>query len=174
MAHKKKEFNVVQLLEKSHDETFQRTDQFRDLLINLRYEGKLSLGKNLKQAEDVLKFFSQEHAGHMQFEEEILFPYLKSHVPKLEPVIYLLHAEHLDFKNNLKNFENLIGELSKERQESDRAVIFEKIRETGAYLIFLLRSHNQSESESVYKVIDRELHDDEKEELAEKIEKFLP
>ena len=173
MAQKKKEaLELVRELERGHDETFQKTNQFYNLLIHLRYEGKASLGKNIHEAGEVLNFFKGQHSEHMELEEDVIFPFLKTHVPKLEPVIHLLHAEHQDFKRNLKTFEHLLEELVKEKYDLNSQYILEKIRDTGTYLIYLLRSHNQSESDSVYKVIDQELHTDEKRELCNQIENF--
>ena len=167
-----KKNNLVQTLEHNHEEAFQKTDQFYDVLVNLRYEGKASFGKNMKEAEDVLKFFHGEHTRHMKLEDDVLFPFIKAHVPKLEPVIHLLHAEHEDFKRNLQSFECEINELVKEKDESDKVRILEKIREIGTYMIYLLRSHNQSESNSIYHVIDHELHEDEIRELQDQIARY--
>ena len=73
------------MLEESHEEAFQKTDKFYGILINLRYEGKPSLGKNLREAAGVLKFFHGEHMRHTELEEHVLFPFVKTHVPKNLP-----------------------------------------------------------------------------------------
>ena len=170
MTRKKKiSVSLVRDLEQTHSETLEKADRFYEILIKLRYEGKVSLGKNCRDAKEVLKFFSGEHHQHMECEERIIFPFLKTHVPKLESIIHLLLAEHRDFKRNLLIFEHSIHELDKGKNDSERATILEKIKEVGTYLIYLLKSHNQFESASVYKVIDQELHPDEVEEIEKQI-----
>lgn len=169
--NKKNSSELVQCLEQSHQETLLKTNGFQEILLKLRYEGKPSVGKNLRDADQVLKFFHGEHSRHMNCEENVIFPFLIIHVPKLEAVIDVLRADHHDFKNKLQLFENLIGELAKDRTDSDRAAILEKIREVGTYMIYLLRSHNQFESVSIHKVMQTELHTDEIEELQNQIRK---
>ena len=56
MQNKKISSELVQCLEESHQETLRRTDWFYEILLKLRYEGKPSLGKNLRDAGEVLKF----------------------------------------------------------------------------------------------------------------------
>lgn len=162
--------NIVELLEKGHRYTLDKTYQMDEILTNLRYEGKASFGKNLKQADALMHFFNKELTEHVKLEEEVVFPFLERHLPKLESVIHLLKAEHEDFRRNLRSFQFSFGELSREK----RIERIEKIKELGTYLIYLLRNHIQAETESVYKVVDRELHSDEKRELAGKIREKSP
>jgi len=169
--NKKISSGLVEGLEQSHQETLLRTDWFYEILLKLRYEGKPSLGKNLRDAGEVLKFFHGEHSRHMSCEENIIFPFLVIHVPKLESVIGVLNADHDDFKNKLQTFKDLISELAKDKTDSDRTAILEKIREVGTYMICLLKSHNQFESASIHKVMETELHPDEIEELQKQIRK---
>ena len=165
---------LVRCLERSHQETLLKTNGFYETLLKLRYEGKPSLGKNLRAADEVLKFFHGEHKQHMNCEENVIFPFLMIHVPKLESVIQVLRADHHDFKNKLQVFENLIAELAKDRTDFDHAAVLEKIREVGTYMIYLLRSHNQFESSSIHKVMETQLHADEIEELQSKVENYNP
>lgn len=165
--------NLVELLEENHSHIFHETDRFRDILTSLRYEGRPSLGRNLKNIREVLKFFNQELVPHVRLEEEVLFPFLEVHIPKLESVIHLLQAEHEDFRRSLRNFEFLLNELEKETADQDlnHGHTIEKVRELGTYLIYLIRSHLQAEDESVYKIVNQELRSSEKKELEQRIKK---
>lgn len=163
--------DIVELLEKDHAATLQKTGRLQDVLTNLRYEGKLSFGKNVMEARELLKFFNREMVDHLTLEEQVLFPFLQTHIPKLEPAIHFFQAEHEDFKKNLVGFKLLLREILKEKDDIPRGKTIEKIRETGTYLVYLLRNHIQAESESVYKVLVRELRADEKKDLERQIEK---
>lgn len=160
---------ILELIEEGHTETLQKTDRLEEVLTNLRYEGKSSLGKNLREARELFDFFNEELIEHIAQEDEILFPFLKIHLPKLESVIGLLQAEHEDFRKKLEGFKFLLGEVKKEDRESERVQLIEKIREQGTYLIYLLRHHIRAETEVIYKVAERELRPDEKEGLARQL-----
>ena len=162
---------VADLLEESHANIINKTNRLNDILTNLRYEGKSSLGRNLKEAREILNCFNQELLPHIKLEDETLFPFLETYIPKLESVIHLLKAEHEDFKMNLRSFEFSLKEIARDNSDPKRAKTIEKIREKGIYLIYLLRNHIQAESESVYKLIDQELRPSEKKELEKRLSK---
>ena len=159
---------AADLLQKGHNDTLRKTVELEDALLNLRFEGKASRGKNLRMAREVFRFLETELLHHMRMEDEVVFPFLKTHVPRLEPVIRRLVAEHRDFEKNLGRFGQNLGTAAKGTSEGPGRSI-EKVRENGTYLIYLLRNHIQTESQSVYSVIDRELRVDEKKDLAQKI-----
>lgn len=156
-----------------HQSALENTRQLENLLTNLRYEGKPALGRNLKEIRAVLNFFNQDLMSHISVEEGVLFPFVGTHVPKLEPALHLLQAEHEDFKGSLRSFDLSLSELEKENSDPDRGRIIEKVRERGTYLIYLIRNHIQAEMESVYRVIDQELRAGEKKELEKRVKKML-
>lgn len=161
--------NIADLLEDEHEQTLEKTDLLQEILTNFRYEGRLSFGKNLKAARGVLRFFKKEVVEHIDLEERVLFPFLKTHFPKLDTAVHLLRAEHEDFRANLRAFELELRKLSGNRKDMNRGKIVDRIRETGIYLIYLLRSHLRTESKSLYKVIDREIRQDEKKKLQNRV-----
>ena len=148
-----------------HQELFEKTDRLNHVLTNLRYEGKTNLGKNLKEVWEILCFFENEVSVHIEAEEKILFPFLETHVPRLSPLISLFHAEHEDFKKNLKRFRLALENFCGEKNDHSRSEYIDKVKEAGTYLIYLLRQHLPAEEESVYKAVYHELHDEEREEL---------
>lgn len=165
MTNKDSSESILDLLEADDAKTLEKTAQFQEVLTALRYEGKASLGKNLASAREVLGFFKQELTEHVALEEEVLFPFLKTHFPKLEPVLTLLQAEHENFRRSTGTLESQIQELSNKRTSPSRGESLEKIRETGTYLIFLLQTHLLAEREALYKVIDGGLSRAEQERL---------
>lgn len=161
---------ILELIEEGHTETLQKTDRLEEVLTNLRYEGKPSFGKNVREARELLDFFNEELIEHVAQEDEVLFPFLKTHLPKLESAIGLLQAEHEDFRKKLEGFKFLLGEVKKQDRESERAKLIEKICEQGTYLIYLLHNHIRAETEVIYKVAERELRPDEKKKLSKQVE----
>ena len=160
---KKHPKTIFGILEKDHKPTFQKLNQFYKVLKKLRYEGKLTLGQNLNEAIKLVTYFKRELDGHMRDEEKILFPFLQTHVPRLEPIIYLLLSEHEDFRNSIKDLKMALSEFKK--HELVKPGILDKICEQGTYLICLLRSHMSVESNSLYRVADKELRLGEKRKL---------
>ena len=150
-------------------ESLQGAERLQQILRNLRYEGKASLGRNLKEMRKVQSFFNEELDHHVRFEEETVFPFLKSHLPRLEPVIWLLRAEHQDFRLNLETFKARLEEFVRTKNEPARPALLEKIQETGTYLIYLLRNHIRAESEYLYQTAERELRSEEKNRLIRKL-----
>ena len=163
---------VSEVLEGDAEETLKRLESFQKNVTHLRYEGKASFGKNLKRVCEMLEFFNDELIQHLKHEEEIIFPFLETHVPKLEPIIHLLQAEHEDFRRSLGSFEDCFEELLNQKNGAHRGKVTERLQELGTYLIYLLRNHIQAEEESVHRVIDRELSAREKKELENKIRSF--
>ena len=150
-------------------ESLERAERLQEILRNLRYEGKASLGRNLREAEEVRGFFNEELNHYVRFEEEVVFPFLKTHLPRLEPMIWFLQAEHQDFRLNLETFKTRLEELAGSKNEMARLRVLEKIQETGTYLIYLLRNHVRAENEYLYRVADRELRSEEKNRLIRQI-----
>ena len=150
-------------------ESLQGAERLQQILRNLRYEGKASLGRNLKEMREAQNFFKEELDHHVRFQEETVFPFLKSHLPRLEPVIWLLQAEHQDFRLNLEMFKVRLQELADSKNEPVRPKILEKVQETGTYLAYLLRNHIRAESEYLYQAADRELRGEEKNRLIQQI-----
>ena len=165
---KKHPKTIFGILEKDHKMTFQKLNQFYEVLRKLRNEGKLTLGKNLSEASEFVVYFKKELDGHMRDEERILFPFLQMHIPRLEPMIYLLLSEHEDFRRSLGNLKMLLGKFKKNAAIKLSAI--DEICEQGTYLICLLRSHMWVESHSFYKAADKELRLSEKRKLIRQIE----
>ena len=160
---KKPRRTIFGILEKGHKTTFQKLNQFHEVLRRLQHEGKLTLGKNIVEAIELVDYFKKELDGHMRDEEKILFPFLQTHIPRLEPIVYLLLSEHEDFRNNLNNLKTSLRQLK--TRASVRPNLIDKIGEQGTYLICLLRSHMWVESHSLYKAADKELRLSEKRKL---------
>lgn len=161
--------NIFAILEKDHKETFKKLNRFYEVLRNLRFEGKQSVGKNVSEVQKLASYFKGKIKEHMREEERTLFPFLKAHIPRLEPMICLLLSEHEDFRNSLRDLARSLSEFKKPGRDKDRLI--HGLSEKGTYLIFLLRSHMRVESLSLYRVADKELNRSEKKQLLAQIGK---
>lgn len=148
-----------------HDRSIlSRVDDFQNALERLTFEGKVSVGKNLSQIEHAVVFFKRDLERHMALEDKRLFPYLATHIPKLEPVLNVLQAEHEDFREGLHELDEWVRKLRRAgKVTADR---IERIKNRGCYLALLLRSHLWEESQALDKTVNRVLRADEKRELA--------
>ena len=123
----------------------------------------------MSEARKALVFFQSNLARHFQIEEDILFPYAETHIPKLEAVTKLFRYEHEDFRNNLRSLGVFLAQLGK--RKADPAATLDKVSELGTYLICLLRSHMWVETRTLYRAADKELREPEKKRLIHRLEK---
>lgn len=152
-------FHIAAL--KRQSEILQGTVRFQNLLVNLRYEGKPRLGNNIRQTAQILGFLKHDVVRRFRFEEKEIYPFLARHIPKLEPALRMLEAEHREFQNKLKSFQRSFDRFTKDGPSGIKAA--GSLRETGTYLTYLLRHHLLLEN-FVYKAAG-ELRADEKAEL---------
>lgn len=164
--------SVMVLFKKEHQDVLQKLDDLNDSISNLQFEGKVFFGKNTKAIEKTVQFLKKKLLRHIELDEEVIFPYVQMHIPKLYPMLCFLKAERNEFKLSIKNFEFLSQQLRGEKNELRQQKIVDQIKEKGIYVVCLMRNHIQIEIESVYKPLDQELHLDEKKELITKCLKY--
>lgn len=155
---------VFQALEKDHRRSIRELNQFYEVLRNLRYEGKLHRGRNLELARRLTEHFRTELLEHMSQEEKVLFPFLNTYIPRLEPVVFHLSAEHADLRKTFKELQTAFARVRRATPERLEELCV-RIHERGVYLICLLRSHMSVESQTLYDAADHELRSPERERL---------
>jgi len=153
---------ISPLLEKSHAGIIQSMGDLNRTLTSLRFEGKASFGKNLKRSQNALNAVLTGLAEEMKFEEGILFPYLGSHLPKLKFMIDLLAMEHEDLRRNLDALSGSFDRLKRQKSVAGWIETLEEMRKRAGYLNYFLHNHTWAENQAVYKVLDRELKQEEK------------
>ena len=124
-------------LQHKHTTALSNIDRMHEALNNLNYEGKVHFQRNLKTVGGVIEFLKTDLLPHIQCDEDVIFPFLEKHVPKLVPMLGFLKGEHREMKENLKKFEGLFLKLQKEEAEDQRMKIVEKLRDSGIYLFCL-------------------------------------
>lgn len=123
--------------------------------------------RNMSEIASHVAYFKKELTGHMREEEKVLFPFLRKHIPRLEPVVYLLLSEHQDFREGLRSMQLCLR--SYRRKMSLGPSLRDALCDRGTYLTCLLRSHMWVESSSLYKAADTELQPEERAELLGRI-----
>ncbi len=161
--------NTLRLLAQDHCEIESEIDRLENALFNLRYEGKRSLGRNLKQIQAVLLSFKTGLDSHFRLEEEALFPVAAKHLPKLEMLIAHLKTEHASVNRHLETIEGSLKKLSRPKGDLYTGTDISILREAGMYLVYLLRSHMDAENKIVYKLIEEQLRPDEKNRITKRL-----
>ena len=167
-----KEKKGPKFIEPSHQGLIQKMSQINRTLSDLRFEGKASEGKNLRRAEILLETFANELTADMEYEEKLLFPYLETHLPKIEFMIHVLQEEHEVLKKRLEGLGVALRAFSNVKNGEARVKQLEKIRKKGNYLNYFLHQHTWAEHESVYQVLETGLKHYEKNELKRKSAMF--
>jgi hemerythrin-like domain-containing protein len=158
---------IYGLLEKDNNAGQRKIDRFHEVLRNLRFEGKMHFRRNLSEAGRLESFFERSLRNHMKGEEEVLFPYLQKHIPRLEPVVYLLQTEHDDFRFCLEELKGCLSACA--APGAIHAGTVEKVYDRGIHFICLWRSHMGCESHGLYEAAERELRPAEKRQLLKRI-----
>ncbi len=163
---------VVAFFEKEYRDVVLRLDELQEATKNLQFEGKLFSGRNIQSIERVAAYLKNKLQQHIKLDEKIIFPFLETYVPKLEPILRFLRAERNEFKANLEEFDVLFTKVKESKNRPDYFKTVGELREKGIYLVGLVRNHIQAENESVYKIIDQQLRDNEKKELLRRCRQF--
>ncbi|MDO8580868.1 MAG: hypothetical protein Q7S13_05245 [Candidatus Omnitrophota bacterium] len=150
-----------------------KLQQLESALTGLQYEGKVFSSNHIKTIGEIVRFLRQKYQEHTRLDENVIFPFLTKHIPKLSPILQFLKMESQDFQSLFETFDKILLELKEKNRILLRNNIIEQLRSKGVYLICLVRSHIQMEEESVYIPIFKELHQDERCSLQKEIEFFL-
>lgn len=145
------------------------TENLHNALNHLRYEGKLLKEENIKAVQILAYGLDDALEKHCQIQEEIIFPFLQTHIPRHEAAIALLEAEHEDIKNQQEKLKNDILKISGMPNHLEEG----KIYEAGIYLVTLLRHHIGFEKRNLQRSLQTELRDDEKAAIHKQIEDWL-
>lgn len=144
-------------------------DKLYSVLNALRHEGRPQLGKNLRRLNESTRFLDEGLANIMDYEEKCLFPFIGTHIPRFQPLIFLLCSEHEDFRRLLSDLKSALLALKKQKEASRQFRDIQRIEEKGAYLVCLLRSHQWAEDKKIYEAVRQELRTGEKERLIQQI-----
>jgi len=148
----------------------QELEELQKVLTHLRYEGKVSLGKNLKSARQLMARLVTHLGRHRQLQERVVFPYLAAHIPRHESVIQFLRSDHADIRKSKERLQAVIRNLLKNPESCLEHV---KIQELGVYLICLVRHHIELEKKSIHRALDEELRPVERRKVETRVRQWL-
>lgn len=153
---------ISAFFEKEEKEILCQLEYFSEVLLHLRYEGKVQRGKNVKAANKAIAKLIKILRKHRSFQEKVIFSYLLVHIPKHESIIQFLCSDHEIIQKNKKKLYCLLKKLS----EKESYTLDDKIQELGVSLIYLVRHHIELERNSIHKTLKNELNEDEKKDVA--------
>ncbi len=153
------------VLEKSDKRILKDAEDLARALKKLRFEGRQHLAKNAARTYSALVILKERLFSHIQEEEDILFPFFLRTLPRLEPVQYLLFAEHKEFRDKVKDVLTQLKRLGSDRQAAANGALIHRTYSEGIYLTCLVVSHMKVKSHRLYKTIENELKADEKRKL---------
>lgn len=157
-------------LEHEEEQILAEAENLQNALTHLRYEGKVSRGKNIKAAKAAVNTLGRYVERHRVFHERIIFPFLTVHVPKHEALIHFLCMDHADMRSTWRKLSGALILLSK-RKDTEAAA--GRIRDLGIYLVSLLRHHIGLEKKSIMSALKNELRGRERTKIKVEVHKWL-
>lgn len=149
-----KKTDLVGWIRWDHERLGQAIELLDRCVFHLRFEGKQRTKDNIDRIRDHVNYLHDDMNRRMRYEEEVLFPFLSMHIPRIQPLFDLLRNDHLQFESEFK-------ELS----DSVAAGIRSEILVHGDFLIGLLRSHWLLEGMEAIAPLQDELKRHEKDRL---------
>ncbi len=170
MRAKTKASPVVRQLKMDRAAQREGVRRLASVLTRFRYEGKPFLGRNAREARDVLELFTRNLSSHMRLQEKTVFPYLQKHLPRLGPVVLVLRSEHRELVESLERFRRLLRNVLR-FHDGIRYVrqTLDELIETGHYVNCLVSHHFRAENKILLAIVERDLRDSEKQDLSRRV-----
>ncbi len=165
---------ILQEMEALQTNILSKSNELFEALNNLRYEGKVGLKRNIRAISRLNHYFRDELLPHFQADEQVVFPYVETHLPKYSPLLGFLKAEHKEIR---KSFDDLDGMVEKAIFKKDKPLPqsqINRIYDRGTYIYCLIRNHIQMETEAIYCNINAQLQPSEKKELEALVRRNRP
>ena len=153
------------LLEKEEEDVLKDAEHLKQALCKLRFEGRQHHKKNLSKASSALVILKERLFSHMEDEENHLFPFLVTRLPRFESARHLFLSEHREFREKIKNVGMLLKRLKLGGKESRTGTLIQEVYAEGMYLTCLILSHVKIEGRRLYQAIKNELTEVEKKRL---------
>jgi len=148
-----------------------KAEELFKILTHLRYEGKISQGRNVKSAIAALGSLRGMIQKHRNLQEKVIFPFLVTHIPKHETVIQFLRADHEEMHKSRLKLETALRRLT--AKKIGVGLQDKSSQDVGIYFICLLRHHMDLENKCVHQAIRSELRKDEQLEVKSRVDHWL-
>jgi len=157
--------DLIAAHEDAHHTAALLMERFHEAMIHLSLPRRAGELAQWSLIQTLMRAIAKEILPHLEHEELHLYPFLVSHVPKLEAVAKYLIGEHEDFRETFselnlraKDFKTVSGQLEREK-------LILRIQQGGTYLFFLFRNHIRAEREGLFRVVEETLKPEEKAEV---------
>ena len=164
--------SLIHVFEQNHASLAAEIDALDSILNVFCHEGRAQFGKNIRRLDNAIQRLQTRLDTVIGYEEKCLFPFINVHIPRFQPLIYLLLSEHEDFGKRLKSLARSLAAFKKEKGAARQLKSLRKIKAEGMYLVCLMRSHLWAEAKKMYEAVNRELRAGEKEKLARRLKEF--
>ena len=135
----------------------------------LKYEGKLCVGRNLREIAAIQSWFQNHFVKHCTAESRVVFPFLERHVPKLTTSLRVLAMEHTQMKDALGEIGRCLQRIQRNRNGLKSSASVAKLSDLVLYFVYILKNHIRAEDEIVYKTVRHELKNDELAQLEKRM-----
>lgn len=142
-------------LDKKQDVILQNCNRLMALSKKLCYEGKVFLGVNLKRFRKLWEDINEQLLSHMRGDEDVIFPFLETHIPRLVPFVHMLQEETREIRAGITEINCLLRLVNSARDAKERRVNVAMLAEKVPFVYCLIRSHLEMEGKSLYKWLFR-------------------
>lgn len=140
-------------------------ERFHEAMIQVSLPRRAGEFSQWTHIQSLMRSIAQEILPHLAREETELYPFLVSHVPKLEAVVKYLVGEHEDFRETFSELGQLLAKFETVSGQLDREKFILRVEQSGTYLFFLFRNHVRAEREGLFRVVEEILKPEEKAEI---------
>ena len=147
-----------------------KLEELKTALTNLRFESKVHRGKNVGTAARSAAFLNDQWLRCLEFEEDVLFPFVEARVPKLNVLLSHLQIDHIEQRKNVLQLVQKLDHL-KTSEADDLVQDIESCFASGMYVICFIRNHIFIKNNLFYKTVTRNLKDSDEKEFHQLLSK---
>lgn len=162
--------SAIKFFDSEDADIFQQAERLHRALTHLKYEGKLTLAKNLKEVKESAGALGVILKRHLGLQEKVVFPYISTHIPRYETTVHFLESEHEEIDRHCEKLLKAIREFQRSGSSLKNSG---EVYENGIFLVSLLRHHLNFELRNIRLLMGKELRLDEKIEIGTRMKKWL-
>ncbi len=145
--------DMARQLKKSLKEILKKSDHFYSSLKDITFDDDQSLKQKINSVDQLLKSSREKWWTHIMMEENQLFPFLKSRMPKVKATVLSLQEKCKTIKVNFEVVQYLCWELTSRGSGMKRSVILRELKTSGRKLVTMINSYLNLETEYIYKLM---------------------
>ena len=119
--------HTLQAMELLQTNILTKINELFEALNNLRYVGKVGLKRNMRIISRLNDCFRSELLPHFQADEQVVLPYVETHLPKYSPLLSFLTAEHKEIKKNFDDVDGMVERVAIDKRKPLRQIQVDRI-----------------------------------------------